>query len=228
MRRLVQRIERQPPLAVGDRLVRAAGLGQGAHQPVERDLELPAQRRRRRPLPVVEGHAVAQAEARQQVAPVQHHGRGQRANRRRAAARRSDQRSEPADVDRIVLQLEADSSPSGVEPPAAQRRAQRRERPPQRGPPPVRLRVRPQQVDQQVAPVDAPGHGKVCEQRGRLSRVHTQGLAVDRDPRRPQHVDPERHDTSISNRPVTVQLPRGCGTLVTRPGIADAHLASRP
>ena len=136
---------------------------------------------------------------------MQHHGRGQRTDPGRAATCGRDQRTEPAHVDRVVLQLEADRRPAGVEPAATQRRAQRRERPPQRGPSPIRLRVRPQQVDQQVAAVDAAGHSQVGEQRGRLARVHTQGLAVDLDPRRPQHVDPERHDASISDHSVTIQ-----------------------
>ncbi len=164
---------------------------------------------------------------------MQHHGRGQRTDPRRAAAGRRDQRTEPADVDRVVLQLEADRRPAGVEPAAAQRRAQRRERPPQRGPSPIRLRVRPQQVDQQVAAVDAAGHGQVGEQRGRLARVHTQGLAVDLDPRRPQHVDPERHDASISDRSVTIQpasLRDTCHTAGDRgcsPGFATVTIPER-
>ena len=163
------------------------------HQPLQRQLQLAPQLGPGRPLPVVEGGAVAQAEAGQQVAPVQRHRLGQVGDRAWAVAGRGHQPPEPPGVHRVGLQLQPHRRPVGDQPAAVQRRSQHRQRAPQRRPSAVGIGVRPQQVDQQVARVAAAAHRQVRQQRRGLARVHPKRRAVHLDPGRAQHVNPKGH-----------------------------------
>ena len=205
MGRLVQGIQRQPPLAVGDRLARPPGRGQLGGQPVERDLEFAAQPGGRVALPVVEAGAVAQPKPGQQVAAVQRHRLAQRADRGRSRRCRGHQPPEAVDVDRVVVELQPHRRAVSLQPAPAQRRPQRRQRAPKRGPAPLRLQLRPQQIDQRIAAL-RPVQAQHSHQRRGLARVHRQRRAVHPHPRRPQQFNHERHCGEYASAAVTNQV----------------------
>jgi hypothetical protein len=193
VRGLVQRVERQPPASVGDGVVGPAARLERRDEAVERPLQLGAQHPRSVALPVVEADAVAQAEARQEVVAVKRHRGRERLHRRRPLSGRGGQVAEPGDVHDARLGVEGHGGAGDGHPAPSERRAQGRERAPQRGPPAVGIRVGPQQVDEQLPRLRAPGHRQIGEQRHGLARVDPQRCAVHLDPRRPEHIDAKRH-----------------------------------
>ncbi len=199
----MQPVERQPPLGERHGLGGSPGRGQRGDQPVEGELQLGPQLRRGGPLPVVEDDAVAQAEPGQEVVAVQGDGARQRLDRPPPLPGRRGQRAEPADVHRVVVDVQPSGGAVDHEEPPTQRGAQRGERAAQRRPPAVAAGVRPEQVGDQLAAVHAAADGQVGQHRRRLARVDRQRRTVHLDPRRPQELDRQRHP------------PRVCQTIVT-------------
>ena len=125
VRGLVQRVEGEPPARVLDRAQRVAAGSAAVGEPVEDASELPCERCGTERLPVVEDGAVAQPEAGEERAAVQ--------RRRLLEIRELGARREAVKLPEIELRtLERDRVPRDRHPAAAERRAQRRERPPQR------------------------------------------------------------------------------------------------
>ena len=205
MGRLLERVERQPPAGMRDRGIRLSGRLERRHEPVEGALELRSQLSGGVALPVVEADAVAEPEAGEQVVAVERHGGGERGDRARAVAGTGHEPAEPADVDRIRLGVEPHRRAADRDPALPEGRAQRGERAPERRASAIGIRVRPQQIDEQVAALRAGPDGQVGEQRHGLARVHPQRLAVHLDLRSPQHVDAERHSPSMAPACVTVK-----------------------
>ena len=195
MRRLVQRLERQPAAGVLDRADVAPAGAEPLGEPVEDAPQLARERSGLQRLPVVERSAVAEPEARKEDAALQ--GRGLLELGQVFAAR------EPAklvDVEENALPLERDRVACDGEPAAAERRAQRRERPPQRRAGPVGRVLRPQELRQHVAPVPSLLHREIGEERGCLARVDRQRNAVAERLRRPQERQPQRRVAHRSDR----------------------------
>jgi hypothetical protein len=192
MRGLVERIEREPPPRVLDRPHSVGAVGEA----IEDRAELARQRRGAKRLPVVENGAIPQPEAGEEDTAVK---RGRAFEIRKLLAR-----SEPlelADVD--LAALERNGIPRNLDPPAAERRAQRRERAAERCTRAIGRVVRPQQFCERVAIVDASLDREIREQRGRLARIHRQGRAVGKHDRRTEHADGERHGASLLGLSVT-------------------------
>ena len=207
VRRLVQRVEREPALRVADRAAVLAALRQRPHQP---------RRARRR----------ARAAARRPRARTRRRSPGCRARRSPRAARRGRPRrrrasssASPAasarnaahvDVEAVAV-AQRDAVAGGVDPLLADRLAQRRQRPPQRPARVLGILVGPQQLAQRLARARPLGQREVREQRRRLARVERHRLAVAANPRRTQQRDLQR---------------RRHGATVTIPGRSAGKLAA--
>ena len=173
VRGLVERVEHEPPSRVLDRAHPVAGRRAEVGEPVEDGSQLPAERGAPEGLPIVERAAVPQPEAGEEGPAVE--------SRRPFEHREVVAHREPpelVEVEAHISGLERDGVAGDRHPAAAERRAQRRERPPQRGAAAVGRMVRPQELRERVAIVDAALHGQVREQRRRLARVHRQRDAV--------------------------------------------------
>ena len=179
---LVQRIEREALLGAGHGVVVASGRGQRIDQAVERRRPLAADALGGELLPVVEGGAVADGEALQQVAAVQ-----VRPPRRAplavaagsAAVRRNSARSNQASSRSIAIELRSAVSAAAVE-----RGPQRRERASQRRPRAVDVELRPEQRRHHLTALRVSGHRQVGEHRRRLARIDPKRAALDFDHRR--------------------------------------------
>src|SRR5258706_14727725 len=84
VRRLVQRVERQPTARISDRRLELALSTVAAHKPLQRAGQVAAQPLGLEELPLVEVRAVAQAEAGHKVVVVQRRRLGQRVQAARA------------------------------------------------------------------------------------------------------------------------------------------------
>ena len=166
VRRLVERIEREPAAGVLDRARMAPARAEALGEPVEDGAELARERPRLERLPVVERSAVAEPEAGEEGAALQRRGLLELGEV--VAAREP---AELVDVERHAVPLERDRVARDGEPAAAERRAERRERPPQRRAGAVGRVLRPQELRERVAAVPAPLDREIGEQRGRLARV---------------------------------------------------------
>ena len=113
-------------------------------------------------------------------------------------------RREPVELVDIELPaLERDGVPRDGDPAAAERRAQRRERPAQRRARAIGRVVGPQELRERVAIVDAALDGEIREQRRRLARVHRERDAVGKHDRWPEELETQRHGTSLIRTVVT-------------------------
>ena len=183
VRRLVQPVEVEALARPRDGVVEASLALEPLDQPVERGRTLAAQRVLRESLPVVEVDAVAQAEAGEQVVAMQVARRDQRLCGRVRVVR---QPAELPDVEPGIRQVEADRVAIALEPSLAERRAQCRERSPQRGPGALRVGVRPEQVRDHGSRVRVPADREIGEHRRGLARVDRQRAPVHLDARRPE------------------------------------------
>jgi hypothetical protein len=204
--RLVQGVEGEPAAGVGDGRLPLPPGGEAAREPLQRAGKLAPQALALEELPVVEGHAVAQAEARHKIVPVQ-----RRRPRQRRQALGADLRLrvavhtaldepgvEAVHVHHDVLAGELHPLPVYAQPARGARLLERREGPAQGGPRPGLVVLGPQQPRERVARVAPPRDGQVGDQRYRLARVH-----LDRNPvvhharraeqryRRPGHDHPD-------------------------------------
>jgi hypothetical protein len=197
---LVQRVQRQPALGVGDRRLPAPPDGLGVDQPLQRARPLPAQRVGLGELPVLELRGVPQGEAGEEVAAVQRDRLGERlgalgAGPFRLVAVRVAARHQGAEAPDVQLHARRDQlqpaavrgDPGG----AAEGVVQRGERAPQRGARVGVVRLRPQQRGQLVAPVAAAAARQVGEQRDRLAGVDPQRRAAHLHARRPEQRQPQ-------------------------------------
>ena len=202
--RLVERLEVDPAARVADRRRVVARGGLEVGEPVQRGRQLAAQAVGLQPLPVVEGRAVAQPEALEEVAAAQ--GDGPLELRARGVAR--GQRAEAADVEverRRVRQ--GDAVPRRLQVLVADGLAQGRERPAQR---PARVGgvvVGPQQLGQGVAGVGALGQREVGEQCRRLAGVERHRRAVAHHAGRAEQRDGQRHRGRASQPERAVTIP---------------------
>ena len=197
-----QRVHREQPAGLFDRLRGGPGGCGGLHQPLQRLGDLARQPLRLEPLPVVELRAVPQREPRQELPP---HGGGsptERFEARRAGRVRGmavpralgDVAAKHLDVQGQVLAAEDDRIAGRSDPPPAEAGSQRRQRAPERRAGVRVVLVRPQQHGHPFAGLRAPGHGQVREQRHGLPRVDRERHAVHQDLGRPQQrdVEPQR------------------------------------
>ena len=129
VRRLVEGIELQAATRRGDRLVESPRRCEGSREAREHHRQLPLEDPARRALPVVECHAVAEAEPGHQVVPVEF-GRGREVgDLRRSAGRGGCELAEAADVDLDAGSGQRDRGALDAQPRPAEPRFQRRERP---------------------------------------------------------------------------------------------------
>ena len=173
MRRFVERIEREPPAGIRDCAYRVALL---MGEPLERAPELLPERLGLGRLPLVELHAVAEGEAREEVRAVDVHRLGETA--------RGEKRAKALHVAVDPVAIERHAQPIGRDVLAAERGPERRERPAQCAARPLVIRVRPEQPGEPVAPLGVAGYGEVRKERDRLARVGLDRLSVALDTRR--------------------------------------------
>ena len=203
MRRLVERVEREPALRGVDRLaVHPCGrLPDG--EPLQDPAEASAVHLRLGRLPVIPVGAVAQREPGEEVATVQVRrlvqDRERTASRPRAAgcpcssisARRSP--TESRSTNTSVFGLERDPLPVSSDPSVGKPRPQCGEGATQAASRPVWIVPRPEQGRKDIAVVRGAGDGEVGEQSHRLARVDLHGVAVDQDLGRSEQMHLERN-----------------------------------
>jgi hypothetical protein len=157
-----------------------------AHQPLQGIGQLLAQALALKELPVVELHAVGQAEPLQEIAPVQGHRFLQGVQVVRAGPQQAPKalhvQPQPG------LGIQAHALPIHEQPFFAQGLAQRREVAAQAGAGAARLQLRPEQGDQRLprvalTPGVHPAHGQVGEQGNVLVSVKVEGRAIALDAR---------------------------------------------
>ena len=210
VRRLVERVEREPPARVRDRRRRsgrppASARGQ-AREHASRARA--AARRRphccqlskatlsRRPKPASRSsRCSATAVVSAAISPCVAHGhRGELAE---AGARRSRRR--PRRATRPSARCASQPPPRPVLSVESVRRSAARAR--------SSSESRPEQRRQAIARVRVPGDGEVGEQRDRLARVDPQRLAVDLDARSAEKCDRQRHTSELLTRPQRQMAP---------------------
>jgi hypothetical protein len=180
VRRLVQPVEIEALACARDCVVHASLQLEPKDQAVERDSPFAAHRVLVQSLPIVEVDAVSQPESRQQVVAVEVAGCDQGRRRRMLLAR---QPAKLGEVEPGVGQVEADRIAVALQPSFAERGAERRERPAERGARALGVRVGPEQVRDNSARVGVAGHREVREHRRRLARVDRQRFPVHLDAR---------------------------------------------
>ena len=195
VRGLVERIECEPAARVLDRARMAAPRAEALGEAVEHGTELARERARLQRLPVVERRAVAQAEAGEEGSSLQRRGLLEVGEVVSAG-----QPAEVVDVERHAVPLQGDRIACDGEPAAVERRAERRERPPQRRAGAVGRVFRPQELGERVATVASGLHSEVREQRRRLARVDLQRRAVAERLRRAEERQPQRRVAHESDR----------------------------
>ena len=192
---LVQRLERQPAPGVLDRAHVAPARTEPFGETIEHRPQLARERSRLQRLPVVERRAVAEPEAGEEDVALQRRGL---LELREVSPTREP--PELVDVEQDAVPLERDRIARDGEPASAERRAQRRKRPPQRRARAVGCVLGPQELGEHVAAVAALLDREVGEQRGRLARVDGQRNAVAERLRRAEERQPQRRVAHESDR----------------------------
>ena len=172
MRRLVQRIEREPPSRALQRAFELADGDSCRDEPREDDPEAPAEILGDKALPVVEFRAASKREPGQEVVPVEVRSRGERAGI--ARRRQSVEFPQVAPGGGLV---ERDRSP-GDDEGRPDCRAGHRQGTPQRRPGARLGGVGPEQAGEPIVALLSAGHGKQGQERSRFASVENRGTSA--------------------------------------------------
>jgi hypothetical protein len=198
MGRLVQLVQREALTRPRDRLIHPSGAGERIPQPVEQRRALAPHLVLDIAQPVIELDAVAQREAGQHVVAVQLARKPERAE---VGIRIGLDRTRLGEIEPRPVEHQRDRAAVRAQPILTERRAKRRQRPPQRRAAPRAVELGPQQVGHDSTAVCAVGHRQESQHRDRLARVDRKRPAVDLDQRRPKQRDPKwLHATSIPRK----------------------------
>ena len=184
MRRLVERIEVDPPAGRRDRPSQVAVFLECRDEPIQHAADGPLHRGSPRGAPVVELGAVAEREPRHERAARQL-GRGSEVRR----VSRGAERLEPPDVDVVVRRDERDLLSVDAEDVRPDGTAEHRQRPAEGAPRRGVVRVRPQERRKLLAAVWPSIRGQDGQDRNRLAGVNLERLAPDRDLGRAEEPD---------------------------------------
>ena len=175
MRRLVERIEVDPPAGRGNRTCQVAVFLECCDEPVQHPADCPLHGGRPRGAPVVELGAVAEREPRHER-PARQLGGSSEVRRLSGRA----ERLEPPDVDVDVRRHERDLLPVDTQDVRSDSAAEHRQRPAEGAARRGVVRVRPQQRGKLLPAVRPSVRGQDSQDRNRLAGVNLERVALDR------------------------------------------------